>query len=151
MGLSDEDNVELVRTHTFTTTQAIGTAKIELHVLHVERGMSWKDACEKWEDLIGNDEGFYLSHQVRNNKKTAILAVQVSLDDITSGGGKKKKDKMFLVYRPNTGQQVKRESLTELKKKYKKVTKDEAEPHWNQQFESSAKKCSHAYWYVDIF
>ena len=104
-----------------------------------------------WVGLDGDDEGFYLSHQVRNNKKTAILAVQVSLDDISTGGGKKKKDRMFLVYRPNTGQQVKREPLSELKKKYKKVTKDEAEPHWNQQFESSAKKCSHAYWCVVWF
>ena len=51
-----------------------------------------------------------------------------------------------MVYRPNTGQQVKQETLAELKKKYKKVSKDEAEQHWTSQFKSSAKTCSHAYW-----
>ena len=42
--------------------------------------------------------------------------------------------------------QVKHENLVELKKKYKKVSPDEAEPHWNSQFETSKKTCSHAYW-----
>ena len=42
--------------------------------------------------------------------------------------------------------QVKNETATELKKKYKKVSKDEAMSHWNQQFDSSAVRCSHAYW-----
>lgn len=51
-----------------------------------------------------------------------------------------------MVYRPNTGLQVKQETLTELRKKYKKVSKEEAEQPWREQFESSAKKCSHAYW-----
>jgi len=36
--------------------------------------------------------------------------------------------------------------LSELRKKYKKVSADEAEPHWNEQFKTSAKRCSHAYW-----
>jgi hypothetical protein len=31
------------------------------------------------------------------------------------------------------------ETLSELKKKYKMVTPDECEPHWNAQFKSSAK------------
>ena len=31
------------------------------------------------------------------------------------------------------------ESLTELKKKYKKVTPEECEEHWEAQFKSSAK------------
>ena len=32
-----------------------------------------------------------------------------------------------------------KESLAELKKKYKKVLQDECEPHWNLQYKSSAK------------
>ena len=61
----------------------------------------------------------------------------------TEGG---KREKLFIIYRPNTGQAVKLETLSELKKKYKKVVQDEAEKHWKDQFEFSAKKCSHAYW-----
>ena len=74
---------------------------------------------------------------MRNGKKTAILAVVID---------KKAKSKGYVIYRPNTGQQVKNETATELKKKYKKVSKDEAMTHWKQQFDSSALRCSHAYW-----
>ena len=140
VGMTQEDHVDLVKTHTFLRKHATGKAKIELHVLQVERGMSWDGALEKEKEVGGENEGFWLSHQVRNNKKTAILAVM----DETSRKekkGKEKKDtsKLFFVYRPNTGQQVKQETLAELKKKYKKVSSEECEEHWNKQYDSSAK------------
>lgn len=53
---------------------------------------------------------------------------------------------MFQLYRPNTGLQVKHESLTEVEKKYRKVTTDEAEAVWTEQYDSSINTCSHAYW-----
>ena len=84
--------------------------------------------------------------QVRNNKKTAVLAMRTDSKKKGTETSSKKKLQMYIVYRPNTGQQVKLESLSELKKKYKKVQADEAEPHWNHQFTSSLTKCSHAYW-----
>merc|ERR1719225_1486734 len=56
VGLTAEDHVELVRTHTFLRKHATGKAKIELHVLHVNRGMDWKAAQEKWAELTGIDE-----------------------------------------------------------------------------------------------
>ena len=56
--------MELVRTHTFLRKHATGKAKIELHVLSVERGLSWEGAQEKWAELTGIDEGFYLANQV---------------------------------------------------------------------------------------
>lgn len=108
-----------------------------------------------WADLSSEKEGFYLSHQNRNGKQTAILAVMI--DTERSGGSSSsskkksdkspsKKDQMFQIYRPNTGLQFRHESLAEIEKKYKKVQSDEAEPHWNQQYDSSVQTCSHAYW-----
>ena len=106
--------VELVKTHTFVRKHATGKAKIELHVLTVERGISWEGAKDKWQELVGNpsEEGFYLSQLTRNGKKTAILAAASekssrykALVD-KSEKGSKKKDKTFIIYRPNTGQQV---------------------------------------------
>ena len=47
VGMTQEDHVELVKTHTFLRKHATGKAKIELHVLQVERGMSWDQALEK--------------------------------------------------------------------------------------------------------
>ena len=122
--MTQEDHVELVKTHTFLRKHATGKAKIELHVLQVERGMSWEQAVEKNDEVAStDDEGFWLSHQVRNGKKTAILAIQTEETGKKSKKGKEGKDssKVFMVYRPNTGQQVKQETLAELKKKYKKV------------------------------
>lgn len=78
-----------------------------------------------------------------------MLAVEV---EITTSANKKKtepkskKDIMFQIYRPNTGLQVKHESLDELEKKYKKILSDEAEPHWTRQFDASVNTCSHSYW-----
>lgn len=39
VGMTKEDYVELIKTHTFVRKHATGTAKIELHILHVERGI----------------------------------------------------------------------------------------------------------------
>ena len=51
---------------------ATGKAKIELHVLNVERGLSWEGAQEKWEMLTGSEEGFYLSQQVSTTQFSKI-------------------------------------------------------------------------------
>lgn len=59
--------------------------------------MDWTEALEKWSELTGPKEGFYLSQQARNNKYTAVLCMAVRLT------GKKekltKKDQMFQLYR----------------------------------------------------
>merc|ERR1712227_953864 len=132
VGMTQEDHVELVKTHTFLRKHATGKAKIELHVLQVERGMSWDQAVEKEKQCDNDNEGFWLSHQVGNGKKTAILAILDEQGKKTKRGREREKEgkQMFFVYRPNTGQQVKQESLAELKKKYKKVKGEECEEHW---------------------
>ena len=61
------------------------------------------------------------------------------MDESTRNAKKKDTGKLFYVYRPNTGQQVKQETLAELKKKYKKVLSEEYEEHWNKQYDSSGK------------
>merc|ERR1719225_1122831 len=133
VGMTKEDRVELVKTHCFTRKHATGKAKIELHVLQVERGMSWDLALEKEKELSDSEQGFWLSHQVRNSKKTAILAIMAESTKTKKGKEKKDSSKLFFVYRPNTGQQVKQETLAELKKKYKKVTAEECQEHKNKE------------------
>ncbi|XP_075218729.1 protein strawberry notch isoform X1 [Lycorma delicatula] len=141
------ENVKRVKLFTFLRKHSTGSATTELHIVHVERGMSWEEAMERWIELNDDKEGFYLSHQIRNGKQTAILAVAI---DSGSKAGKKmetsKKDILFTIYRPNTGLQLRQESLAELEKKYKKVSTKDAESHWTQQYTSSETTCSHAYW-----
>lgn len=142
LGTSGE-NVRRVRLYRFQRKHATGIAPTELHVVHVERGMSWAEATDRWSELTGPKEGFYLSHQIRNSKQTAILAVAVDSGKKKAEG---KKDQLYMVYRPNTGLQLRQESLGELEKKYKKVSSEEADSHWTQQYEASVNTCSHAYW-----
>lgn len=146
------ENVTRVKISRFIRKHSTGVAPTELHTVQVERGMIWQEAIDKWADLGGEKEGFYISKQARNGKYTAILAVEIETAPKTSIGSKKKsetkskKDIMFQLYRPNTGLQFKLESLDELDKKYKKVLSDEAESHWTQQYDASVNTCSHSYW-----
>lgn len=58
------ENVKRVKLFQFLRKHATGVATTELHIVHVERGMSWDEAMEKWADLTEAKEGFWLSHQV---------------------------------------------------------------------------------------
>uniref|UniRef100_A0A673KPF7 Protein strawberry notch homolog 1 n=1 Tax=Sinocyclocheilus rhinocerous TaxID=307959 RepID=A0A673KPF7_9TELE len=73
--------------------------------------------------------------KVRNNKKIAILIKEVN-----------PRKRLFMVYRPNIGKQVKLETYVDIKKRSKKVLSDDAKQHWIDQYNSSANVCSHAYW-----
>lgn len=140
------ENVTRVKLYTFLRKHATGVATTELHIVHVERGMSWEEVMDRYGELTGSREGFYLSHQIRNGKQTAILAVAVEGAKGKKDTEKNKKDQFYTIYRPNTGLQLRQETLGELEKKYKKVSTDEAESHWTQQYNSSVSTCSHAYW-----
>ncbi len=63
-------------------------------------------------------EGFYLSKQMKNNHRIAVLAVSV---DKSHDSKKPNKHAFMTIYRPNTGLQPKQESSESLLKKYKRV------------------------------
>lgn len=105
-----------------------------------------KYSFNRWADLAGEKEGFYLSNQSRNGKQTTILAFKIDTGSKKKSETVSKKEMMFQLYRPNTGLQFRPESLAEIEKKYKKVQSDEAEAHWTQQYDASVNTCSHAYW-----
>ncbi|XP_014204791.1 protein strawberry notch-like [Copidosoma floridanum] len=141
LGASGESvrRVKLIR---FLRKHATGIAPTELHIVHVERGMNWEDAESRWTQTEDVFEGFYLSHHVRNGKRSVLLAVCGSELKKTES----KRDQLYILYRPNTGLQLRQETLTELEKKYKKVREEEARAHWISQYQASLTTCSHAYW-----
>lgn len=59
--------------------------------------MDWAEALEKWSELTGPKEGFYVSQQARNNKYTAVLCVSANVG--TKKEKMTKKDIMFQIYR----------------------------------------------------
>ncbi|XP_069475771.1 protein strawberry notch homolog 1 isoform X2 [Ambystoma mexicanum] len=132
---SGDEKVRKADAKKFLTPGYSTSGHVELYTISVERGMSWEDATKIWADQTGTEDGFYLSLQIRNNKKTTILAKEVN-----------PKKKLFLIYRPNTGKQLKLETYTDLKKRYKKVPAEDVKPHWKEQYDSSADTCTHAYW-----
>lgn len=153
LGASGE-NVKPIRLIKILRKHSTGVAPIEMQTVHVERGMVWSEALDKYDDCDDDKEGFYLSHQARNGNFTSVLAIAVEdrqksvlLGTATKKAkNDKKKDQMFHIYRPNTGLQVRLETLAELEKKYRKVDSSEADKHWIKQYDSSVNVCSHAYW-----
>ncbi|XP_045521844.1 protein strawberry notch isoform X1 [Pieris brassicae] len=146
MGILDlgsaSECVRRVRCVTFLRRHATGTAPVELHTVLCERGMDWFDAMEKNEECMGA-EGFYLSLQARNGKYTAVLCIAANS---SRDRNLPEKDKTYQLYRPNTGLQIRVETLGEIQKKYKKVSSEEAEAAWKAQHSASLRVCSHAYW-----
>jgi hypothetical protein len=59
------ENVKRVKMYSFLRKHATGVATTQLHIVQVERGMSWDEAMGKYAELTGPKEGFYLSYQVR--------------------------------------------------------------------------------------
>uniref|UniRef100_A0A3Q2P2F5 Protein strawberry notch homolog 1 n=1 Tax=Fundulus heteroclitus TaxID=8078 RepID=A0A3Q2P2F5_FUNHE len=106
---SGDEKVKKVDCRKFLTPGYTTSGHVELHTVGVERGMSWEEATHAWAEQNGPDDGFYV--QMRNNRKTAILVKEVN-----------SKKRLFLVYRPNTGRQVKLETYADIKKKFKKVS-----------------------------
>ncbi|XP_063628305.1 protein strawberry notch [Cydia splendana] len=138
--------VRRVRCVRFLRRHATGTAPVELHTVHSERGMDWTEALEKHSQHDGPKEGFYLSVAQRNGKYTAVLCIAVGNQHARTQTKLSKKEQMYQIYRPNTGLQLRLESLAEIEKKYKRVAAEDAETSWRAQHAASLRVCSHAYW-----
>lgn len=112
--------------------------------------MTWEKAMEIYKQNCDSSEsaGFYLSNQVKNNHRIAILASSSDtngseqLNDMVKS---KIKSLALSIYRPNTGLQVKLETPDSILKKYKRVTPLEAKTHWNEQYQKSSTECTHVY------
>ena len=81
-----------------------------------------------------------LNNKLTEKPRLVLLAVGVK---------RKKKESAqttsCTVYRPNTGQQAKRESFLEIRKKFDRTDYDTARYHWEKLHDESAMKCLHAY------
>ncbi|XP_061833822.1 si:ch73-63e15.2 isoform X1 [Nerophis lumbriciformis] len=137
MGILDlapgNDEIYEEKQETFLTVGNPQDGQVVLYKISVDRGMPWDEAYNRFSNLSGTDEGFYLSHKLRGNQPCVLLAEQ--------GRGKN-----FIVYKPNIGKQTHPESLDNLHQRYRKATLEEAKDNWETQFSFSLKKCSHANW-----
>ena len=89
----------------------------------------------------------YYFSQSRTDKQNVALVVQ---SGAAARRGADKGEYLYTISRPNTGLQLTQESLSEIKKRFRKITPQKAEPIWKDLFNSSKTNCSHIYWFVDI-
>ncbi|KAK9499331.1 hypothetical protein O3M35_002384 [Rhynocoris fuscipes] len=122
-----------------------GTVTIELHKVSVERGMCWEDAFNLWSRYSGFKDGFYCSiHQKTRNKEIILAILEKSSRERHNSYGSE--EDLYTVYRPNVGQQLKKETMKNILKRYKATEMDEAERLWISHYEASLFTCSHEYW-----
>uniref|UniRef100_A0A8C5P7H4 Protein strawberry notch homolog 2 n=1 Tax=Leptobrachium leishanense TaxID=445787 RepID=A0A8C5P7H4_9ANUR len=107
--------------------------QVVFYKISVDRGLRWEKVLEKSLSLQAPDEGFYLSYKVRGDMYSAIFAEH-------------RHGKYFNLYKPNIGKQSQAETLESLQSKYYKVSAEEAQPHWENQYIFSFSNCSHAMW-----
>jgi hypothetical protein len=137
---SDSAKIERKNHQVFFHKHSTGAAKIELHELAVERGMSWEDSSSLFKHCKTPDEGYYLTNSDSNSASKMSIFLAVSDSSVKTFS-----KQVFRVYRPNTGLQSKTESVSSLKDTVgtKKIEVKEAEEHWKRIYEESDKKCSH--------
>ncbi|XP_006876775.1 PREDICTED: protein strawberry notch homolog 2 [Chrysochloris asiatica] len=107
--------------------------QVVFYKISVDRGLRWEEAFAKSLELTGAYDGFYLSYKVRGNKTSCLLAEQ-------------NRNKHFTVYKPNIGRQSQLETLDSLCRKFRWVTAEEAQEHWESNYLFSLKHCSHVAW-----
>ncbi|XP_024207632.2 protein strawberry notch homolog 2 isoform X1 [Pan troglodytes] len=107
--------------------------QVVFYKISVDRGLKWEDAFAKSLELTGPYDGFYLSYKVRGNKPSCLLAEQ-------------NRGQFFTVYKPNIGRQSQLEALDSLRRKFHRVTAEEAKEPWESGYALSLTHCSHSAW-----
>ncbi|XP_034104653.1 protein strawberry notch [Drosophila albomicans] len=137
--------VTVVKQIRFTRPHATGTAATELHTMQVVRGMSFEQAVAKFNKEARHEhEGFYIFKQERNNNNCAILCLDTQSDASESISDPTKIN--FKIYRPNTGPQVRTETLDSVTNRYVKAQPEAVKQFWDLQFNQCLRMCSHIYW-----
>ncbi|XP_070347147.1 protein strawberry notch homolog 2 isoform X2 [Equus asinus] len=107
--------------------------QVVFYKISVDRGLKWDEAYARSLELTGVHDGFYVSYKVRGNKPSCLLAEQ-------------NRGKLFTVYKPNIGRQSQLETLESLRRRFHRVTAEEAREHWESSYTFSLTHCSHTAW-----
>lgn len=97
---------------------------VEIHKIGAERGINWQNAKTMYDAQSDDSCGFYLSNPLPERKQTIVLVINTG----------KNSSRNFCLVRPNTGRSPKTMTITEIVEKFKKITIEEAEASWNEQY-----------------
>ncbi|KAF6201808.1 hypothetical protein GE061_004203 [Apolygus lucorum] len=140
-----ELNTKHLAVYRFKRKYLTGLVTTELHKVVIERGMNWEESRQISKRFT--DSQYFLSKHMRNGNKEVILVVghqpekrQLKSYLLTE------EEETFTIYRPNVGQQLKRELVSTISEKFKRADLEEAKFYWDNHFEASLTTCSHKYY-----
>ncbi|KAH8325043.1 hypothetical protein KR074_003793, partial [Drosophila pseudoananassae] len=150
LGILDLDahgaSVKSIKLVKFTRMHATGSAATELHTVKVERGMSFEIAVAKFrKDARQDHDGFYVLKQLRRNKNSSILCLPAPANPTDPPPTSPNKIRLQ-IYRPNTGPQVRLETLGSINNRYVRVSPEVARTFWLEQYDTCLNHCSHYFW-----
>lgn len=118
--------------------------QIKLQKVAIERGIEWETALRIYGDSDDPEEGFYKSRWDTAQNVGVLLAIKDKSAQKSYGV-----KSIFQVYKPNTGNQNKAETLSSIKDRFRKVshTDPKTKAHWNNIFELSQNNCTHKIWF----
>ncbi|KAH8244499.1 hypothetical protein KR026_011858, partial [Drosophila bipectinata] len=151
LGILDLDahgaSVKSIKLMKFTRKHSTGEAATELHTVKVERGMSFEIAVAKFrKDARQDHDGFYVLKQLRRNKNSSILCLPAPSNPRDPPPPTTPNKINLQIYRPNTGPQVRLETLGSINNRYVRVSPDVARPFWQEQYDTCLNHCSHHFW-----
>lgn len=140
-----ELNTKHLRVYRFKRKYLTGIVNTELHKVVVERGMEWKESWSIFSKTAGSK--YFLSKQMRNGNREVILAVRYSEKTLPAKPLLfSEKEDIFTIYRPNVGQQLKRETMPTILTRFKKGEVEESRFYWENHYKNSLQTCSHKYY-----
>lgn len=122
---SGSDQAQKIENRVFRGFAGNPNFVVEIHKIGAERGINWQNAKSMYDAQSDSSCGFYLSNPVPERKQTIVLVINTG----------KNSSRNFCFVRPNTGRSPKTMAITEIVEKFKKITLEEAELNWNQQYE----------------
>lgn len=117
---------------------------VEMHKICLVRGVSWDEVQKLHSKHVGMLDGFYTSLVGTFRKRTVVFLYTVGEEAEDSNG---KENRLCAFIRPNTGRCPKLEPFDELKRRFKPISAEEAEPIWNDIYNELDQKCQHRYFY----
>jgi len=158
-GIADiHANSMKVKTLETLYTYPATAGKLSMHLMRLDRGIQFKDACKILLQAYGS-KGLRQSSNVLENMKQIdeeCLGKNVggffqSRKELPGGQGIAfimavrlgQKEKKFSVFRPNTGRHFEKKSESDLNSVYRRITIEEAREQWNIIFKNTADHCIH--------
>lgn len=132
---SDSGQIDCLDSSVYSFKYGNVMAKVELHKIAVNRGISWENALEMIENSTDNNEGFYETKQDHFVRRSVWLAISDSSTQTYRN--------IYRVYKPNIGQENQIHSISELKTKGKKIDINKAEEYWKIIYDKSETLCTH--------